>query len=1037
MITMSKSLSVKQMINYYKDEYKKGDYFSEEGSVIGVWGGKGAEKLGLNGQVKEKDFVNLAEGKDPRTEEQLIRYRNTKEEHTNHRAGFDITFSAPKSISLTSLIGEDKRIIELHEKSVSRAMQEIEKYSMVRNGENGRDELTGNLVYAKFTHETSRALDPQLHTHVVVMNMSEHQEKGFRALQPVELYRSQELGTRIYYTELAKGLKELGYEIELGKSNGQPEVKGRNENYLSHFSQRSEEIKRQLADKGLESSFYNRFNAAHETRENKKKDISKENLASWWKSRTEMFEFNEKQTVGEAIKNSQQQVLEQKDTSAIKESVNFSLEHNLERNSIAEERELLTKALDIRKHLGKYTVDDIKEEISSRLDNKDLLQEQGEKGTRYTTKEMQDLERESIAIMNGSKGKVKEIESQHEVRENLKEWEALKSKEAGREIKLNEEQRNAAEAILTSKDQVIGIQGRAGVGKSFSLSFVKSEAERNGVEFRVFTPTTKAADNLRQDGIEANTVAKLKEEVKTGEVKNGGIWVIDEAGMVDARSMNTILKTAEEREIKVVLVGDTRQHEAVQAGRAFDQLMKEGMRTNEISQIVRQKEEKFRDLVKDLSQGKAENAINRVKEVGKVYEIRDEIKEGNGTEYFDNSKQRYKTMAELYLDGSQRGSVLAVAPTNHERRQINEAIRTELKQKGDVAQEGLGTETLVNKNITGAERKLAQNYQAGDVVGYLYGSKRHGIEAGEYLRVTGVDVGSNNVTVMRNNGQEITYNPEKLYGIKDVYKSEEREFASGDKIVFKEKNKDLEINSGGVGKVEQANENSLLLKMENGETKLVNKDNLRHTDHAYCMTSHKGQGTTVDNVIVYIDDRHRESMVNKTMAYVAISRARSEVSIVTNNEQGAQKAIEREYKKDVALEIKENKENREISNSQEKGIMIENTLKENNKVETISKSISEKSREIDNNNRQTKDDRNIIEREQEKYKEFYGYKLTEKDLLLSNSKDKQVDSAKMEIAEKTKDSNTNEQKLIISNTKDKQVFSESRENKNDLSIGIE
>jgi len=1005
MITMSKALSVKQMIDYYKDEYKKGDYFSEEGAIIGVWGGKGAEKLGLNGQVQEKDFVNLAEGKDPKTEEQLIRYRRTSENHVGHRAGFDITFSAPKSLSLTSLVGEDKRIIALHEKSVSRAMQEVEKYAMVRNGNTNKDELTGNLVYAKFTHETSRALDPQLHTHVVVMNVSEHQERGFRALQPVELYRSQELGTRIYYAELAKGLKGLGYEIEVGKSNGQPEIKGHSEEYIKHFSQRSEEIKQELADKGLENSFYNRFNAAHQTREAKKKDISRENLVSWWKSRAEQFGVDARKNVEVATTESKKGNVglgEEKNTEAIKESVNFSIGHNLERNSVVEERELLTKALDIRKDLGKYTIDDIKQELSNRVANKELLQEQVEKGTRYTTKEMQDLERENIAIVNNSKGKVSQIESSQEVKDALTKWEELKSQESGKEVKLNDEQRKAAESILTSKDQVIGIQGRAGVGKSFSLSFVKSEAERNGVEFRAFTPTTKAADNLRQDGIEANTVAKLTTELKNGEVKQGGMWVIDEAGMVDARSMNKILKTAQEHEIKVVLVGDTRQHEAVQAGRAFDQLMKEGMQTNEISQIVRQKEENFRDLVKDLSQGKTNNVINRVKEVGNVYEIKDEKKEEGKPGYFDCSQERYKKVAELYVDSSQRGSVLAVAPTNNERRQINEAVRTELKEKGEIAQEGLATEILVNKNVTGAERKLAQNYDVGDKVGYLYGSTKHGIEVGEYLRVTKVDVSSNNITVAKNNGQEITYNPEKLYGIKDVYKNEEREFATGDKIVFKEKNKELEINSGSIAKVERVNGNSLLVNMENGDRKLLEVKDLKHTDHAYCMTSHKGQGTTVDSVIVYVDDRHRESMVNKTMAYVAISRARSEVSIVTNDEVGAQKAIEREYKKDVALDIKENKENKENTNSQQKDVTLENQLKENIKVKTISKNRSEKSIEMDNNHRQVKDNRNIMETEQQKYKDFYEYKFSEKDLPFSNSKDKQIDSKDLQVMRKQK-----------------------------------
>ncbi|MBI1829349.1 MAG: AAA family ATPase, partial [Thaumarchaeota archaeon] len=827
----------------------------------------------------------------------------------------------------------------------------------------------------------SRALDPQLHTHVVVMNISEHQERGFRALQPIELYRSQELGTRIYYTELAKGLKQLGYEIEIGKSNGQPEIAGKTDEYLAHFSQRSEEIKKHLKDNNLEATFYNRFNAAHETREEKKKDISKENLISWWKSRAENFEVNEKENVQNAVdtakENKQSNNIEVKkeeeieNKKAVKEGVQLSIDHNLERNSIVEERELLTKALDVRHHLGKYTIDDVKKEMTELLEKKELLQEQTEQGTRYTTKEMQDLEKENIAIVEANKNKFEKLEELSEVREQLRNWEKDKSEEAGINIGLNFEQKKAAERVLTTNDQVIGIQGRAGVGKSFLLSFVKSEADRNGIEFRAFTPTTKAAENLRGEGIEADTVAKLKAELKGEQIRKGGVWVIDEAGMVDARSMNTILKGAEENNTRVILVGDTQQHGSVGAGRALDQLIKDAnLEKTEVSEIVRQKEENFRGLVKDLSQGQTENTINRVKSVGNVYEIRDEKKQAGKTEYYDCSQERYKKAAELYINSSQRGETLVVAPTNYERRGINEAIRTELKKNGQIAKEGMNTEILVNKNITGAERKLAQNYKVGDKVGYLYGSEKHGIEPGEYLKVSNVDIAKNEVTVMKDNGViEVTYNPKYLYGIKDVYTVDNREFSAGDKIFFKEKNKDFEISSGTVARVEQqTTPNELFVRLENGKSHFLKGDDLKHAEHAYAMTSHKAQGTTVDNVIVYIDDKQQESMVNKTMAYVAISRARSEVSIITNDEIGAQKAINREYKNEAALDLKAVEENKIKENKMEKS----NNLSKKNANDITKEQIRDKSLE--------KSEKENIEVKRTERNGFDKYKIDEKEL---------------------------------------------------------
>ena len=239
-----------------------------------------AEKWGLHGAVQEEQFRRLSDGQHPLTGEQLVRYQTAREyvdaqgntvKAMEHRAGWDATFSAPKSVSLTALVGGDERVKEAHRASVGIALDELERYVQARIGGNLPPETTGKWVASKFEHDSARPVNgyaaPQLHTHVVFFNLTETEIGETRPLQPQELYRTQRYATAVYRSELAHRLKELGYEIEHGKS-GQPEIKGYSREYLEASSPRRKQIEEHLAKENQSGAAAAQI-AAHQTREAK------------------------------------------------------------------------------------------------------------------------------------------------------------------------------------------------------------------------------------------------------------------------------------------------------------------------------------------------------------------------------------------------------------------------------------------------------------------------------------------------------------------------------------------------------------------------------------------------------------------------------------------------------------------------------------------------------------------------------------------------------------------------------------------------
>ena len=260
MLTMSRALPAGTAIDYYQQEYSNSseNYYTESQEVRGEWAGRLAEEWGLAGPVESGQYERLCVGQDPHTGEQLVQAVTSRESvnyygkrvvTSEHRAGWDATFSAPKSVSLSALVGDDDRIKGAHRESVNAALERLEEYTQARGGGNRPAVTTGKMIAAKFEHTAARPdratgyAAPQLHTHVVVFNVTQDHEGKTRSVQPFELYRSQKYATAVYRMNLAEKLQALGYEIEVNAQTGAPEIKGFSKEYLRESSPRSEELR--------------------------------------------------------------------------------------------------------------------------------------------------------------------------------------------------------------------------------------------------------------------------------------------------------------------------------------------------------------------------------------------------------------------------------------------------------------------------------------------------------------------------------------------------------------------------------------------------------------------------------------------------------------------------------------------------------------------------------------------------------------------------------------------------------------------------
>ncbi len=875
MLSISKALNSGQAQTYHQMEFTSStqSYYKQDGAVAGEWQGQLASEMGLAGAVSPEHFTRLTDGQHPETGDQMVKHR-TAQEYKNpsgtttsaveHRAGWDATFSAPKSVSLTALVGGDERVREAHAAAVTAAVAELERYTQARIGGNNPAETTGKFIAAKFEHDTARPVEgyaaPQLHTHVFIMNVTERAEGSTRALQERGMFDTQNYATAVYQSVLTYKLRDLGYEIEAGKS-GAPEIKGYSQDYLDASSPRSQQIKEHLAKTGYSGAEASQI-AAHATRD-KKVILSPEQVLEAHRTMAASFGNQPGAVVAQARQRAKTQDRTPDQEARAKEAVTYARASNFEREAVVDERTLMRDAL--RRGMGETTFAHVKAEFDSRHKEGDFRQLKGEKhatGRSFTTGETIANERANVRHVLAGQNTVEPMMSQEQA-----------AAQAGTRKFLNEAQRGVITDVLTSRDRIHGVQGLAGTGKTTVLAVIREGAEKNGYKVEGFAPTSRAAGQLREEGIEATTLQSFLARGKNHPIAtttSPHLYMLDESSLASTKQMRAFLEKIKPED-RVLVIGDTAQHQGVDAGRPFQQMQEAGMRTSQLDQIVRQrKNPELLEVVNYLAKGETEKGIEKLAQQGRITQVADPI-------------ERFAAIAKDYAANLER--TIIVSPDNRSRQEINRAVRVELQEAGKLGTEQKTFSVLAHRSdMTGADREWAARYKAGDILKYEKGSKAQGIPQNSTAVVLSSDARNNTVTVQQDGGKAITYDPKRLKGV-NAYIEMDKQFATGDRIQFTAKDKELGVSNRDLGTITKLETGQVTVQIDGKTERIVQFDpaKMRHFDHGYAVTSHVSQGLTEGRVIANIDTDSARSLINTRLAYVAVSRAEHDARIYTND----------------------------------------------------------------------------------------------------------------------------------------------------------
>jgi conjugative relaxase-like TrwC/TraI family protein len=891
MLTISKPLSAGQAQTYHQKEFtaKEQNYWSQRGVIAGEWQGRLAGQFGLAGTVSAEDFAKLSQGQHPHTGEQLVRQRASYEyqdadgktiKTMEHRAGWDATFSAPKSVSLTALVGADERVREAHRESVRVALDQLERYTHAWIGGNHPPETTGRFIAAKFEHDTARPVDgyvaPQLHTHAVVFNVTERDNGQPRAIQPQSLFASQQFATAIYQSELTYRLRHLGYEITTGRS-GAPEIKGYTQEYLDVSSPRSQQIREYLERTGRSGKEAAEI-AAHSTRDRKEIHSPGEVMAAHRKLAAD-FGHQAEAVVRAARERSQHQEKPVNSFERVRESLTFSRDKNFEREAVVDERALIRDGL--RRGMGEITHVQVRANLDARLASGEFQiveRPQSVPSRQFTTAKTIQAEHEILRRMRDGQNQIEPVLSRPRAIDV-----------ADRHPHLNRAQKTVVEDVLSSPDRIQGIQGFAGAGKTTTLTVIRGAAERQGYQVEGFAPTSRAARQLNEAGIEAGTLQGFLARTANPDVpEQKHFYLIDESSLASTNQMREFL-TRLGPDDRVLLIGDIRQHQGVEAGRPFEQLQEAGMRTARLDEIVRQEDPALKSAVELLATRQVSAALDALQQQGRVREI-------------PSAEERVRAIAKSYVESPE--NTLIVSPDNASRRELNVAVRQELKANGTLAPEDHTFRVLVQRqDMTGAERSWASHYEIDDVVRYTRGSKAIGIGAGAYALVVAINPPANQLTVEKGNGELATYDPRRLTGV-SVYREIERELSVGDRIQFTAPDKSLGVANRDLATIEAIHpDGRLFVRLDNNRQIEFNTTEHRHFDHGYAVTSHSSQGLTAERVLVHADTSVHPDLLNSRFAYVSISRASLDAEIYTNDATNLGQRLSGEVSKSSAVEF--------------------------------------------------------------------------------------------------------------------------------------
>jgi conjugative relaxase-like TrwC/TraI family protein len=846
MFTMAKLMDGK---TYLENHLVANDYYNEKEKVAGQWIGKGAERLGLEGEIEAGNgaFEALRQNINPASGGKLTPRSPTVK-------FFDFQCSSQKSVSLVAVLMDDRRLVTAHDAAAAKAFGKLEKFACcrVRDGAAAWSEetrLTGNLVAARFRHDASRALDPQLHSHHVVANATWDAAKSrWVALNEYEMVKAIRYAGKVYQNEMARSCLQLGYEIELIRDPKRGitgfEIKGLDKELRERFSKRRAEveagIEKFVAKHGYDPTASEISAITKATRSAKLAEISTPEVRQRQLAQLTPDEIR-------SLENIKQASLERaaaKDIQLVTGQegpyLRLAVEHLFERNSVKQGHEILAEALNVG--MGRVDLDALHKKMAG---SPRLLVELNEApanpmlSAEFATPKGLALEKWAVAMVDAGR------ETQPVLGRDDFEISST----------LNPEQHAAVKTILfDNKDQTMALRGVAGAGKTTALTELHRGLADAGHEVFYLAPTTAAVRVLKQEGFShAITVSRFLFSTWKREDLRGTVLIVDEAGLQSNRQGASILKSAQKNNARVIFVGDTRQHVSVEAGDFLRVLEKYSrMRTVELADIQRQKVFAYREAIKTMSQGMARHGLEQLDALGWVKE--------SGPDYLRAAATDY-----LKLSVDPKKTVVLVSPTWDENYRLTDCIREGLKTQGKLAG-GHQKEIIEPLQWTAAQRRDAAHYQSGMVVKFnlAHGSFRDG----ETLEVCSVSDGK--VLARNRLGREKVlpcHRPDTF----ETFRPRLIELAVGDKILIRENLPRAGLINGEVLTVSHLEPDGRIGTVEG---KLV-PANCRALTHGYVLTSYKAQARTADHVLVAAGE-----MDAKT-AYVACSRGRESCTVHT------------------------------------------------------------------------------------------------------------------------------------------------------------
>ena len=865
--------SADQAATYFElDDY----YVDGEQLSASAWFGKGADRLGLKGEVDRKTFASLLHGRLPNGV--VI----AKGGAGSHRPGVDLTFSAPKSVSLAALVGQDVRILAAHERAVTAALTYLEETaSRSRSKKDGllRLEQNDNLLVARFNHDSSRATDPQLHTHAVLLNVTHRRDGAWKALSNEEVFRSTKAAGAIYRAELARDLRELGYQVQRTHADGRFEIAGFSKETLDAFSRRRAQILEHMDRLGVSGPKAGDV-AARATRD-PKRDNRRAIMRADWKNRAASagIDFG-------LIRAPRHRSPLGSGSLAAKEALAHAIEHLAERKVIASEKQLLQVALGIG--IGRVRLGDLERALENRLRRGELMpavssRQKDPYARHYTTDRALAVEEDLIHLMKQSRDSVAPVLPPAALDRSVAD--ILEQSP----FPLTEGQETAIRLALSTPDRLIGIQGYAGTGKtSGALLHIRRLAQAAGYEVRGFAPSAAAAEVLeREAGISSMTLARLLHGSLLAS-KKPQLWIVDEVSMMGNETARALLHAAKQAKARVIWVGDRDQLPSIEAGRAFALLMEHGLSVAKIETIVRQRDPNLRRAVEHTIHREHDRAIALLEP--RITEIPDRAERIHGI-----------ARAFLELSDAERRKTLVITPSNADRHKLNQLTRAGLQKQGVLSARQLDTTILVGRDLTKAAARDPAQYRAGDVIRFGRSGDRR-IDRGAYLSVLSADPSSPTLRLRAADGREIDWKPSRADRV-EVYELERRALAAGDLIRWTRNDNDRGRYNAELAQVLSIQpEEQTAQVLVHGRVQTIELDRDRHWEHAYVSTVHAAQGRTADRLFLHLDTSQGHLLGHESW-YVGISRARSELRIFTDDAAKLPPGIARSLEQESALEV--------------------------------------------------------------------------------------------------------------------------------------